>query len=90
MNTCVLASPFHLEGLKWPHLLMFIKDFFFNLRKIVGYHNLFLRIGEICEVGTGSRKCEVAEYGKMWLISWWVVGDLREIGRCCWMMCAEL
>ena len=22
-------------------------------------------------------------------ISWWVVGNLREIGRCCWMICAN-
>ena len=26
----------------------------------------------------------------MWLISWWVVGNVREIGWCCWMMCTEL
>ena len=28
--------------------------------------------------------------GRKWLISWWVMGNLREIGRCCWMMRAEL
>ena len=26
----------------------------------------------------------------MWLISCWVVGDLREIGWCCKMMCVKL
>ena len=29
----------------------------------------------------------VAELGKMWLISWRVVGNLREICKC-WMICA--
>ena len=28
--------------------------------------------------------------GEMWLISWRVVGNLRGIGRCCWIMCVEL
>ena len=26
----------------------------------------------------------------MWLISWSVVGNLNEMGRCCWMTYAEL
>ena len=28
--------------------------------------------------------------GEMWLISWWVLGNLRAIGWCCYIMCAEL
>ena len=46
---------------------------------------------KICRIVSDERwvMCD-SGVGRMWLISWWVVGNMREIGKCCWMECAEL
>ena len=30
-----------------------------------------------------DKRCVIVEYGRIWLLSWWVVGNLREISWCC-------
>ena len=51
----------------------------------------FLEDKKICRMVSNADVCMYdSGVESMWLISWWAVGNLREIGRCCWMMCAEL